>query len=202
MQFQKALELSTKARLCVVLFLGIDVADCILNLRNPDRKRPIRILPRKRAPFRMIVHPLGRAALDQLKGFGYRQGCRQRQQGVDMIGHSTHGERFEFIGSGDSTDVCPNLCLRGFGNQGLAVLGGEKHNALEDSHIYVTWWEIVRYFHPSPAGTSFVVTANPPLKRRAIFICALRALARTRTTYPQQAIRILKSLTLFPVGPV
>ena len=125
MPLQHPQELIIKAHLPMMLFLRIDVANRVLKLGNAGAESAIAILPGERPSRQMIVDPFGRAALNQLNGLSNGYGCRQRQQDVGMVFHSSHRQRFEFIHTGDSGHVRPEFFLEIGWNQNPSPFGGK-----------------------------------------------------------------------------
>ena len=125
MAIQKSPEFFVKAESGMVLFLGIDIANGVFHLRNPNRENTVGILPGERSPRQMIIQLFRRSTFDQLHSFRNLQSGRQGEQSVHMVQHSANRERLEFVGPSNSADVCPELRLHGLGNNGLAVLGRE-----------------------------------------------------------------------------
>src|SRR5262245_1348490 len=101
----------------MVLRLVADIPDGNLLLRYPDAERSILFLPSEPFCSLLIVHPFGRARLDELHCLGNGNGCGQREQEMSMVPHSSDGQRLHAIGASNATHVGPEFRLQLVGYQ-------------------------------------------------------------------------------------
>ena len=88
--------------------LVFDVLYDPIQLRNTHTEGSICGLPREPTLVgETVMHPFRGAAFDQLHGFGYRHGRRQRQQQVNMVFHAANTQGFHLVFAGDATQKWP-----------------------------------------------------------------------------------------------
>ena len=114
-------------RLGMVLPLAGDVLDRVRQLRLPNRKRSVSILPRKRFHGRPLAgNPFRRLAFETPHPFAEGHRCRQTDQQMYVVLHSADMERLYPMGSAYSTHVAPNALFDVRRDPSLAILGREN----------------------------------------------------------------------------
>jgi hypothetical protein len=90
MSSQQLAKFLLKGQFLVMGFLTIDVRDDIRQFGFAYRKRAIAFLPGEASILRVvfIVNPFRRIGLDHANNLGHRNGRRQPQEQVDMIGYA------------------------------------------------------------------------------------------------------------------
>lgn len=103
-----------------MLGLAVDVVRRRLALRLAHTERTIAFLPRKARHF---VQPSRGISFELLHSFGQRNGRRQRDEQMQMIGSAASGQQRNVFLARDSADVLPEP-LR-IGDEIGAVFGAE-----------------------------------------------------------------------------
>jgi hypothetical protein len=101
-------ELLAKRSLSMVLRLVADLPHCGVDRGDTNAERAVSFLPFKRVEFwKCVMNPFRGIALKKLQSFGHRECFRQRNHHLNVIGDSADGQRFNFVFSGDTTQVWP-----------------------------------------------------------------------------------------------
>ena len=110
----------------MMFVLPLNVRDGVIHLRNPNTECAISFLPGEFSiPRKSVLHPLGRAALDQLQRLGDRHRRRERQQKMDVILHSPDGHGLYFVFFCDPSHERPEAFLRFQVDGRFALFGAE-----------------------------------------------------------------------------
>lgn len=146
MLLQQREELFLESHLAVVRLLILNVDHNLIHLRNAHAERAIFGLPGKeRLIGKGVMHPLGRAAFDELHGLGDRHGRRQREQQVDVVFDTSDAEGGNTILACDATEVRPKPGTKLRGDERQAVLGAEdtvrKRTNVGHGRIQPSLWD-------------------------------------------------------------
>jgi hypothetical protein len=104
----------------------LDVTHDIGSRRSAYAEGAVSLLPSK--PLTGFIDPLGRASLEELKGFCQRQGRWQNEEGVYLLADAlTNDHGFEALIVGDSGHVGPELRLDVIGDRLFSALCAEDN---------------------------------------------------------------------------
>src|ERR1044071_7036352 len=119
----------------MMLYLPMNVGARALQLRDTDGESAVVFLPGEPGQLRTnLMHPLGRAALDELYRFRDRKGGRGREQQVNVVFRPSRGETGHPVGPGDTPEVREELGLQ-LGMDELPALFGAEHAMDEDLRV-------------------------------------------------------------------
>jgi len=126
MFLQQGEELFLEAHFTMMLFLGFDVTNDSIQLRETYGERAIFGLPGKETLIgECFMNPFRGASLDELHGFGNRHCRRQREQQMNMIGDAPNAQGFHFVLTRNATQIRPKSFPKLLGNEWLPLPGAE-----------------------------------------------------------------------------
>ncbi len=101
-------KLLLEAHLAMVHLLVLNVMNGFVQQSDADTEGSIFHLPSKQSVLREgIMHPFGRPALDELQCLGDRNCGRQREQDMNVVGHSAHLDGLHLVLPGNPTQKRP-----------------------------------------------------------------------------------------------
>src|SRR5215813_8766779 len=108
MSFEEPDKFLLKRPLLMMLRLIANVGDCVLYLGDPNTESSIPGLPLKVTHRRkLVVHPFGRTALDQLYPLGDGDRGRESKQHVNMVFDASDFDRIHAVLSSDAPHIGP-----------------------------------------------------------------------------------------------
>lgn len=167
---QECPELIFERIFLVMLGLGLNVCDGVLDLRCADREGTVSFLPMEILEP-ALVRPLRRSTFDELHCLCDGHPGWKRQQQMNVVFDPADGQRVHLVGARDPAHVCPEVGLVFCGDCLLPVLG-RKHAMNEKIRVCVRHGRDCRgawhsrglhsRFHASQCGTEVPSTSAVP----------------------------------------